>query len=253
MKRIVAALFVLATLAACATGPRFVTSNVTQYHSLVGIPQGRTFAIVALDDNQRSSISFRQNADAVNAALTSYGLQQYTGSDPTQADYVVNLSYSVQGPNTEVRWMPTGHWGFGLGYGGGYWGRPWGWGPWGRGYGRWGWGPRWGFGMGWGYSSFYDPFYDPFYARVRKVWIRRVEVDMYDGRTYDTDRKEKVFEGRAMSEGYSPDIDAVMPYMVEAVFDQFPGQHGRTRTIRVQIPEVDGPAGTAPRTSAQAY
>jgi hypothetical protein len=242
MKRIVAALFVLATLAACATGPRYVTSNVTQYHSLVGVPTGRTFAIVAIDDDQKSSIQYRQHADAINAALTARGMQQYTGSDPTRADYVVNLSYSVQGPHTEVRWMPSGHWGFGMGYGGGYWGRPWGWGPWGR---RWGWGPRWGWGFG--YSSFYDPFYDPWYARTRNVWVRRVELDMYEGDTYATDDKEKVFEGRALSEGYSPNIDSVMPYMIEAVLDQFPGQHGRSRTVRVQIPEP------APGTSARAY
>ena len=41
-----------------------------------------------------------------------------------------------------------------------------------------------------------------------------------------------VFESRAMYEGDIADLPAVMPYLVRAVFDAFPGQNGKTHTVR---------------------
>jgi hypothetical protein len=41
-----------------------------------------------------------------------------------------------------------------------------------------------------------------------------------------------VFESRAIYEGENGDLPEVVPYLVRAVFDDFPGQNGRTRTVR---------------------
>jgi Domain of unknown function (DUF4136) len=41
-----------------------------------------------------------------------------------------------------------------------------------------------------------------------------------------------VFESRAIYQGENGDLPAVMPYLVRAVFDGFPGQNGKTRAVR---------------------
>jgi len=41
-----------------------------------------------------------------------------------------------------------------------------------------------------------------------------------------------VFESRAIYEGGSADLPPVVPYLVRAVFDDFPGQNGQVRTVK---------------------
>lgn len=41
-----------------------------------------------------------------------------------------------------------------------------------------------------------------------------------------------VFESRAMYEGSTSDLPLVVPYLVRAVFDDFPGQNGQVRTVK---------------------
>lgn len=41
-----------------------------------------------------------------------------------------------------------------------------------------------------------------------------------------------VFESRALYEGGSADLPPVVPYLVRAVFDDFPGQNGQVRTVK---------------------
>ena len=41
-----------------------------------------------------------------------------------------------------------------------------------------------------------------------------------------------VFESRAVYEGGSGDLPLVVPYLVRAVFDDFPGQNGQVRVVK---------------------
>lgn len=212
----VAAAAVLA-LAGCA-GPKFVTSDVTRYHALTEAPQGKTFAIVALDDDQESSFAFKEFGDLINQRLSALGLRQYTGGGgPTGADYVVTLRYAVYGPSADVRtrWSgfgPRGHFGFGYGYGP-YWGR----------------GP-------FGFTG-YDPFWDDqIDIETRQLFTRRVEVNMFEGDSFNSERKERVFEGRAVSSGINGQIEPVMPYILDAIFRDFPGRSGENRVVSVEVP-----------------
>jgi hypothetical protein len=59
---------------------------------------------------------------------------------------------------------------------------------------------------------------------------------LYDGVTYNTENPERVFEGSAVSTGTNGQIDPVMPYIVQAIFDQFPGASGETKTVRIEVP-----------------
>jgi len=49
-----------------------------------------------------------------------------------------------------------------------------------------------------------------------------------------------VFEGRALSEGLNGQLVPVMPYILDALFKDFPGSSGSTKTVRVEVPaDVD--------------
>lgn len=228
LRTLVAAAVALLALAGCAS-PKYVTSDVTRYHALTEAPQGKTFAIVALDDDQESSFAFRQFGEEINQRLSSLGMKQYTGGGgPTQADYVVTLRYAVYGPSADVRTRWSG---FGSRFGFGY-----------------GYGPYWGRGP-FGYMG-YDPFWDDQYdIETRQVYTRRVEVNVFRGSSYNSDRKERVFEGRAVSSGLNAQIEPVMPYILDAIFQEFPGRSGETKTVTVQVPEQIERA--APRPAAR--
>jgi hypothetical protein len=207
----------------CA-GPRYVVADVTRYHALAGIEalRGKTFAIAAVGAEQEDGIAFHQFADALNAKLSNLGLQQYTGPNgPTAADFVVNLKYAVAGPTPDVRSRYYGGYPPGYGYGFGY----------GFGYGHWG--RHWGYGFGYAYDPFFDDYH---YIETRQLYVRRAEVDLYRGATYTAANKERVFEGRAMSTGTNGQIEPILPYMLDAIFRDFPGASGHTDVVRVEIP-----------------
>ena len=84
-----------------------------------------------------------------------------------------------------------------------------------------------------------DPF-GPRYVGDRPV-NRTVQISALTLRLLDTKvaaqgsqpgKPRAVFESRAMYEGDIGDLPAVMPYLVRAVFDAFPGQNGKTHTVR---------------------
>ena len=68
------------------------------------------------------------------------------------------------------------------------------------------------------------------------MYTRRVDIVLYDGMTYNTENPKRVFEGSAVSTGTNGQIDPVMPYIVQAIFDQFPGASGETKTVRIEVP-----------------
>jgi hypothetical protein len=45
----------------------------------------------------------------------------------------------------------------------------------------------------------------------------------------------RIFEARAFSDGESASLAPVMRAMVQAIFEDFPGQSGRTRVVKVPL------------------
>lgn len=216
----------LVALSSCAS-QKYVVSDVTRFHTMSAAPSGQTFAIVALDDEQEQSIAFRQFGDQINARLSQLGLRQYNGSGgPSAADYVVTLRYAIYGPTPDVRTRSSGFSGrFGFWYGPAYWRS----------------GP---FGYG-GYG--YDPFWDDQYTDTQQLFTRRVELNVYRGSSYESEHKERVFEGRAVSSGLNGQIEPVMPYILDAIFKDFPGRSGETKTVSVEVPaDVEQATATRP-------
>ncbi len=210
IKRMIAAVFVLGALSACAS-TKYVVSDVTRFHALPQANADQTFAIVAADEEQEQSLAFKQYADQLNAKLSARGFRQYAGAkSPAEADLVVTLKYSVTGPSPDIEGRGSNfHWSLGYGY----------------------------FDRPFGYGARYAP-----YSRTEttQLFIRRVELDMYKGSTFGTDNQERVFEGRAVSQGRNGQIEAVMPYIIDAILENFPGASGKTQTVSIEVPpDVD--------------
>ncbi len=83
----------------------------------------------------------------------------------------------------------------------------------------------------------YDPF-GPRYVgdRVINTVIQTttLQVRMLDGEGAPAGKSRAVFESRAAYEGQGTgdNLPAVVPYLVRAVFDDFPGQNGKVRLVR---------------------
>lgn len=201
MKRL--ALFFVLLLSLTACGPQLVSSDVTRFHSQMP-PPGQSFTILP-DADQRGSLEFQSYAEQVANALTAQGYRAIAPDGPI-ADMVVFLRYGVEPGRTEVRTSPV--------YGS-------------AGYG---WGPHsYGYGMGLGMPL--GPDYET--TTITK-FARYLAIDIYDGPGFRAGGRQKLFEGRAISEGTSRDLVSVMPYLVRALFNNFPGPSGET--IRVKVP-----------------
>jgi hypothetical protein len=83
----------------------------------------------------------------------------------------------------------------------------------------------------WPYRSWWDaPYYwGPTFERsyTMQVYIRTLKLNIEQG-------GKRVFEATAVSEGTIKELPTIMPYLVTAVFEGFPGESGKTR--RVELP-----------------
>ncbi|MGF1605588.1 MAG: DUF4136 domain-containing protein [Rhodothalassiaceae bacterium] len=184
-------------LAGCAGSVR---SDVLRFHQVTP-PRGETVRIVPADEDKIGSLEFETYAGYVRARLIEQGYQPVA----TESDILVELDYDVSDPRVRVRGTSGASFGFGFGpYG--YFGHP--------------------FFFRSGFAAF-PYYYNNTYSY--EVFDRRLSIDMVRAET-----GEVVFEGRLRSIGREPDLPEVMPYLVEAMFVDFPGENGRTERVVVQ-------------------
>ncbi|MCH8861821.1 MAG: DUF4136 domain-containing protein [Proteobacteria bacterium] len=193
-------------LASCSNSIR---SDVARFHNLPA-PSGESFLIVAKDEAKDGGLEFAQYAGLIRARLMDAGYQPVTEGTP---QLVVEVDYRISDGEEKIRSRP----GYGYGYGyGGY------------GYGHYGfhhfhhssylYGGYGGYG---GYSS--GVYSVTVYSRVLEMDIIRA-----DG--------EKLFEGHALSIGRDNRMPEIMPYLVQAMFTNFPGESGVTKLVEIEIP-----------------
>ena len=67
---------------------------------------------------------------------------------------------------------------------------------------------------------------------TREVQVSTLKLRLMDDKGYTPGKPRAVFESRAVYEGDNEDLATLMPYLVRAVFDGFPGQNGRVRILK---------------------
>lgn len=208
----------LLTLSACGTTG--FPAQVSRFQAMPA-PQGQSFVIQAADPMDQGGLEFSQYASLVRQHLLAQG---YTEAPSTQgASLIVSLDYGVDNGRTEVVSYPGSYSRFGYGGFGGY--SPY--------YSRFGYyGRRSPFYYGWS-----DPFwYSPFgygYDDVRSYTVYTSYLDMDIKRASDG---QAVFEGLAKARSRSDNLQVLVPNLVEAMFQGFPGRSGETVKITVPPP-----------------
>lgn len=165
------------------------------------LPAGETIRIEAVDPARGETLEFRQYAQQVSNGLTDVGYQVVTEGEA--AELLALLDYSVETGPLDIRLQNDG--------------------PYVR------------------YHFYYGRYRDPFYFGMMNRW----NPEIYSTPSYirslslvivrnDSDR-EHLFEGRVESVGRERRLPEVMPYLVTALFSNFPGESGVTKVVSIEM------------------
>jgi len=199
-------------LGACTTPFR---SDVTRFHKLT-LPEGESFVIVAKNPMRQDSLELKSYGKIVSSYLRREGYIPAAGGE---ADLIVGIDFGISGPierrrNTSYPFHFYGSFYF---YGGRHWyPHPW-----------------------------YDPYFGPYLYHPAYNWrYSSYLYDPYDRtylvyeRVFEMVIKEKggevIFEGRAVSIGRGKELPKIMPYLIEALFVDFPGVDGSTEKVKIE-------------------
>jgi hypothetical protein len=188
-------------LAACAAPFK---GEVTTFHEWKH-PHGDTIRIVPLDERKLGSLEFREYAGLVAERLQQMGYS-VVGEDES-SQFVAQMDYFIDTGRTEIQtWPSDAVW----------------------------------------YHFSYGHYRDPFYYGVGywgpevysyTVYTRSLSVVIRS--TPDGGPGTVVYEGRVHSVGASHRLEEIMPYMVTAMFTNFPGESGLTKIVTVETDSGD--------------
>jgi len=162
---------------------------------------GQTFRIAPPPANTRNALEYQTYADLIRVAIEPVGLVWADGETPPR--FLVSFDYSdLVRQGWVQQWYDPYPWSF----------YPW----WSlnRYYGGWGWGG--GMGM--------MPSVVP--VAVHENTLAVSIQDLHDD--------SQVFKATARVSTWQPQLNRVMPYLVRAIFDDFPGNNGQNREIKYE-------------------
>lgn len=171
-----------------------VTSEVTRFHRGAP-PQGETIVIVPLDEARRGSLEFAAYANMVADKLDAMG---YTVVEPgDHPDLLAKMDFSVGAAQTRIE-----------GWSGSF--------------------VHYHFYRGRYYPWYFGTYWDEPLVYAQTVYSRKLDLVMVasDG--------EVLFEGHVRSVGRQESLNEVMPYMVTALFHNFPGESGITKVVTIR-------------------
>ncbi|WP_262692347.1 DUF4136 domain-containing protein [Kordiimonas aestuarii] len=190
----------LITLGACSSTFR---SDVATFHKLTA-PQGERLMIVPMNEERKDSLEFQQYAAILANHLRNEGYKATGEKDP---DLIVGFDVQISDGREKVTATPGMHTDF-------YWRSYW---YWGR-------------------------FWHPVYPIGRDFDDRIVTRTVYTATLWMEIRKpngDLVFEGRAETETRNRAVPEVVPYLAEALFENFPGPSGVTRHVKLDLSDEE--------------
>jgi len=185
---------VLIILANCSSG---IKNNVTRFHQLPA-PAGETIEVIAMDPTLQQSIEFGSYAQMIGRKLGSAGYNPPAGN---ATHYVAEIGYTIVALGGEViENGSTVSVGVGMGSGG----------------------RRGGTSMGVGLStSFGSSTNAPQYVSALSMNI----INLSTG--------ERLYEGHVESINRNQNLAEIMPFMIEALFQDFPGENASSNTVTI--------------------
>ena len=171
-----------------------VTSEVTRFHR-DSKPMGETIAITPLSNAKQGSLEFASYAGLVAKKLTEIGYKVVDVS--AKPDLLARMDYAVGPAQTKIQSFPRNFVFYRFYYG------------------------------------YYHPYYFGHYWDEPEVYSYTVYPRTLDLNIVHSDG-ESLFEGHVKSVGREQNINQVMPYLVEAMFNNFPGESGVTKVVSIQ-------------------
>lgn len=200
---------VAVVLAGCAASP--FSARVTTFQQWPADAVGQSFRFGAAPAEVAGSLEYRSYQDMLRGALSGIGLTEVQAWE-RDARFTVSFDYAVQPFDT---WAETDAFYAAPVFSYGYYGRG---------------GP----GFGWGYNMMF-PFGAYPHTRTVPVTAYRATLELAIN---DRNRGgAQVFQAKARHDGADPDaLPRIMPYLVQAVFTDFPQASGQTRTVHIPRP-----------------
>lgn len=187
-------------LAACVPTMR---SDVVSFHE-GPLPMGERIRVEAVDGEKGASLEFRRYADMIREQLRDMGFEP-VDSDQSEVELIAEVDYSIEPGPADLRLYPAG--------------------------------PRPFVRYHFYYRRFRDPFYFGFYhdwepeVRSTPTWVRKLEMNIVRA----DDGRERIFEGRVQSVGRQSSLPEIMPYLITAMFANFPGENGVTKVVTIEM------------------
>lgn len=171
-----------------------VTSEVTRFHQDAK-PMGETIAIVPVDQAKQGSLEFASYARLVAGKLTEIGYKVVDVS--ANPDLMARMDYTVGPAQTKIQSWPRNYVYYQFNYGS------------------------------------YFPYYYSHYWDEPEIYSYTIYPRTLDLKIIRSGG-ESLFEGHVKSIGREQNINQVMPYLVEAMFNNFPGESGVTKVVTIQ-------------------
>ena len=173
-----------------------VNSNVTRFHQLP-TPAGETIEVIALDPTLQQSIEFGAYAQMIGKKLGDFG---YTPPADNSSRFIAEISYNIGPlPGTIVEDRSPVSVGVGVGSG-----------------------RRRGTSVGVGVSS-------SFGSSDNKIqYVSRLSMNIIDLST-----GKRLYEGHVESINKNQNLAQTMPFLINALFQDFPGESGTTNTVKI--------------------
>jgi len=184
----------LVLVTACSSN---VKSNVTRFHQL-SQPNGQTIEVIAMDPSLQQSIEFGNYAGMVGGQLGKAGFNPPNGN---ASQYVAEIAYSIESLEGLVasERSPVS---VGMGVGSG---------------------SRRGTSVGMGVSTSLGS------SNREPNYLSKFHMNITDLST-----GQRVYEGHVESINRNASLAQTMPFLINALFEDFPGESGTTNTVTVK-------------------
>jgi hypothetical protein len=200
--RAFALLLFVGVLAGCITTSS-VSARVTSFQEWPPNTTGQRYRFVSADPSQNNNLEYQNFQDMVRSGISPTGLVEAQAGQSARFDVLFKYGVTQTQVNIRQPYNPYFYGGYGPGfYGDRYWGGPWG------GY----WGPNW---------------VDVPMAAYRNVLTVEIRDNSQGGK--------EVYRAMAYSVSESDRLLNIMPYLVRAIFDNFPANNGAEREISYPV------------------
>ena len=214
MKRFLSILFVL-SIVTLSQGCTFVHSDVAVFHRLSKTETPHKYSFVPLEW-QEGSLEYSKYQELIRSQL---GVNNYQEVDIPDANVIVTFSYGIDNGREEISSVPV--------------------------YGQTGVSSSTTYGSvnTYGNQATYSgtTTYTPTYGIVGSSTVshtkygRHLLLYISKNKNVETDKSERLYEGSVKSNGSSSQLSSVMPAMIKALFKEFPGESGSTRSEKMLL------------------